>query len=537
MQTSILPLCGSWTALLAHLILLVPGHAAVQDTSDSVLRWSHSATTISPWIPRSIAFAAGDNLVWASANHGSPHLVALSAGGASGNTPLLWDPSVASSFPLLQVTAGTLAADALFGIAQYPVTDAWHRRTEVSGYSVVGEVLGAPFAPRWTHDMGVIANGAGLIDCDAAGRQVVAAVWDNATQKTRIDWLSGFDGSLVRRVEFNSASLDRLAISSDGRRTVVSAGHGLHVFDAVGGEVFFQPLLLASRALSISGDGTLLLCGESQRLTVLKEVNGSFTQILTVQGAASEVATCAAISEDGRTYAVAWWDAATGTSLRLEIFDGATHQRLYELVQQGAPGGFQNLPEELVVTPDGERVAMGAWGDGSAAPEVLVYDRGLGATVLELDLPGSVQALAFDRSGTRLAVGMKSTHANQVSSLGEIRFYDTGERDLEVIGQPTISGSLDLAFEEPTAETAVFLVGTGLVNPVALPGVSGELALERQRRLLSFPSLVDSQGAAQLHLELPADLSLLGLGLSAQVIYRKNDSSLALSKSVQILIL
>ena len=103
---------------------------------------------------------------------------------------------------------------------------------------------------------------------------------------------------------------------------------------------------------------------------------------------------------------------------------------------------MQGYPEVVLITPDGRRAAFGTWGTGDPQPEVLLVDALTGAVVLERDLPGSVRALALDETGTRVAVGMKHTHANQFSATGEVRLYDTGERDLQVVGHPAAGGAL-----------------------------------------------------------------------------------------------
>ena len=80
-------------------------------------------------------------------------------------------------------------------------------------------------------------------------------------------------------------------------------------------------------------------------------------------------------SRVGGTYAISWWRPGVDQSVRFEVRDGASHDRLHEISQVSAPNAPQNLPSALDVSENGRRVAFGVWGDGTDAPEMIVFDR------------------------------------------------------------------------------------------------------------------------------------------------------------------
>jgi len=495
---------------------------------ESSLRWTYGPGA-APWIPSTVRFAAHDGLVWASGNYGTPHLALLSVAGRPSDGPLFVDGSVAAAFPILAVEAGR-RPNSFFSLAQYPAPDAWHRRTEVVAHGLTSNGGTSGLGATWSHDLGWIVNGSARFGSDAQGDLLVAAVRDAVSGLVRVDWLRASDGTLLARRDLAAASLEAVEVSPDGRRVAIAAGVDLWVFDAGGQQLHHEILPAGVRVVALSESGTAIALGEPQRLRLLREVGSTYQTVAAIVGAPSEIAVCAALSHDASTYAVAWWDAATGVDFRLEVRDGTSHQVLRQVVQSGTAGGLQNLPAALAISPDGRRIALGVWGDGGPAPELWLLDRDRVAPVLEVDLPGSVQDLDLDATGTRLVVAMKHTHANQVGSTGEVRLYDTGERELQLVGQPRLGGSLDLAFRNPAAEgIAVFLLGFRAPQPVSVPGALGDLLLDRGQRMWPHYVPVDANGRADLSLPLPADPNLFGLPLTVQVAWRGADGTLVLS--------
>src|SRR5204863_5894843 len=98
-------------------------------------RWASAPAAGTAWLPASVDFAAGGELVFAAGALGSPGwMVFPSSQLAPAGTQLApWfsvaaDPATLSN---MSVRCGDLA-DELFGLAQVPDPDSTHRRTEVS---------------------------------------------------------------------------------------------------------------------------------------------------------------------------------------------------------------------------------------------------------------------------------------------------------------------------------------------------------------------------------------------------------------------
>jgi hypothetical protein len=224
------------------------------------------------------------------------------------------------------------------------------------------------------------------------------------------------------------------------------------------------------------------------------------------------------LDHTGESLALGWWNAGTGVDVRFELRSGPTHAIAFAHEQLGTPGGLQNLPSAAIVTPDGTRAAFGCWGRLDENPEVLLVDHAQGAAILSLDLPGSVRGLALDRSGTRVAVAFKETHANAVGFAGSIQLHDTGERDLQLRSIPGVESGLHLWHSPPPVRHTTYLaLGTRAANPAPLLG-GAPFALDRQAsRVRPLPS---GSTTFQAEHSLPLHPSLRGRTLTAQALFR-----------------
>ncbi len=505
-------------AAALSLVLALPAATAAQGVFGPAERWEHRPGPGQPWIPADVALAAGGELCWAAPAVATPHLLALSGPVRRHAEVLFADRGVGPVAGSFEVAAGE-RPDVLLTLVQRPAPDALHRRTEVRRYDpLAAAVAGGPFDPVWTHDLGTLGNAPARLACDARGDRLVAAVHDPAAGHVQLDWLDAEDGALRHRELVPAASLRRLELSADGRRALLSAGLGVWVLEE-SGVVHHEPLQAATDGVALAADGASFAVGQPGSARLLREGTGGFATAWSRAAPAHELAARLALSADGGTLAVGWWNAADAVSARFEWWDCVADVRLFERPYPGVPGGLQNFPQALEVTADGRRAAFGAWGDGDADPEVFVVDRDLGE-VLRADLPGSVLALDLSPDGTRLAVAGKDVHANQVGTTGSVRLYDTGERSVQVLGQARLGGTVRVRAARPAATRAVFLVGVPAAAPSAVPGVSGELLLDRDAGVASHAVPADAQGRAALTLRLPDDPAWLGRRLGVQVAFR-----------------
>jgi hypothetical protein len=499
------------------LVLCLTLPALGQDPFQPGLRWTRSASAGDAWIPRALALGADENEVWVAAPSGNRHLELLSLAGSGTQTALQRDDSCASSVGAFGVCAGSLTS-AFFSLGQFPGPDALHRSTLCARRDPSAQQGNG--AEVWTHDAGFLTNGAARIACDRSGRRVALAVWDSGTHEVQLDLLEGASGALLQRLRLPALALNELALGADGTRLALAAGLDLWILDAQLATRQHETLATSTNALALSGDGALCALGGSGELRLFEALpSGAYSLRWSMSAAPGELAARAALSRDGRSLAVGWWNAQNGTAVRLQLLDTAAAAVLWEKYQPGSAGGLQNLPEAVAASDDGERAAFGLWGDGTNEPELLLVARTAGAVVLSADLPGSVQGLALDAHGQRLAVAHKDVHANQFGTSGSVRLYDTGERDLVLRARARIGGTLELSGLRSGGGLVFFLEGPRGSAAQFFPGAQGGLWLRRSALSVS-PRVAGRDGRADLSLPIPADPLLIGTERHFQAAWR-----------------
>lgn len=491
-------------------------------------RWSHAPPAAAPWIPGALTFAAAGELVWAATGGASPRLLALSAAPLA-EVPLLFEDASASALgPGASAGGGAVAAGslagagpagrALYAVRREPGPEGGTRAL-ATRHDPVAAAQGAGFAPVWTHDAGLASAGAARLACDGAGDALLFAVHDPVAGAVQLDRLEPATGALLARTTLAGGALRSLCVAQGARRVAVSAGLDLWLLDEGGEPLLHEVLPAATGAVALSADGATLLAGVLGSLRVFREgPDGAYAEQPPVLAAPGEVAVRAAVSGAGETFAVAWWDALTGTAARLEVLDGPTGARLQELAQAGPAPGLQNLPSGLALSADGARIALGLWGLGDARPELVLLDRDWDQPLLEVDTGGSVLDLALDAAGTRVVCSVKDTHANQFATGGRIALFATGERDLQVLEPPTAGGLLHLAHARPGTAAVLFALGAPAPRPLAFAGVAGTLGLDPGLSALVLGTAADPSGRADLELALPTSPALVGLGLAGQAL-------------------
>lgn len=493
--------------------------ARAQDPFQPGPRWTYASASSTAWLPQSVDFAAGGEIVWAVASGTSPRALVLSGAPIGAVAPQFSDASLG---PLHggAIAVGSASAGALFVALQRPEPDGAHRRTTIERRDAYAAALGQPFQASFVHDLGLLVNGPAKLAVDRTGSLAVAAVFDATAGASRIDWIDGASGTLLARRDLPSQALRAISLSSDGARLALVAGLDLFVLASDGSTVHHETLSATTNAIAISGDGKTLLVGGQAKLRVLRDVAGAFATQTTIVAAPWELPTRCAASDDGQTIAVGWWNAIQGTSVRFELWNLATQQRVIELAQHGPAGGLQNYPEAVAITPDGRRAAFGSWGGGVGQMEATLVDRDGASVVLAADLPGSVMSLALDATGTRVAVGAKHAHANQFATTGEYRLLDTGERDLQLTAHPTVGGTWQAESLEPGAKSAFYLLGARSARPEQPFAGAGTLWVDRGALSNVWLRPCDAQGRSQLVQPIPSQASLIGSDLALQVAAR-----------------
>lgn len=482
------------------------------------LRWLHAADLANPWLPTDVAFGAGGELVWVGTGVGERG-VRLFATPSSGVVaqPEATDAALHAASFLLNARAAD-DPSRLFSLAQYPEPDDFNRRTVVARHDALQTSGG--FSASWSYAFGFLTNGPAELGVDDAGSVVAAAALLPGAGVVRVARLNGGSGLALFELDLFAGSLDAFALSGDGERIALGLGTRLVVLDAAGLVLHDEALATSIAALDFDSAGDRLVVGAISEVRVYDWSGVQFGLAAQHAGHVSEVASRVALARDGQTYAAAWWRFRALDQLRYEVYTGAGHARVNHVVQPGLPGGPQNAPVGVALSEDGRRIAFASWGHLNSDPEVLVLERGAASPVLAIDLPGSALGVDLDPSGTRVAVVTKNLHANQAGSTGEVRVYDTGERDLELLEPARLGGVLRVAAREPGASIGFFLIGRRMDQPVAIPGTIGLLHLDRGQRLRVVARPAGADGRSDLTLPIPQHIALLGLDVSVQVANR-----------------
>lgn len=477
-------------------------------------RWRFAPADGERWIPRSVAFAAGGELVWTGLWGADPGLALVSSAEGGGAGSPLFEDAVGGALGPIQVAAGAGPGE-LFALAQFPSPLASSRATLVTRHDACAAARGRGFEPLWTSDLGFLTNGAARLAASGDGRHLAVAVFDSSASLVRVERLDPASGGSLAHTELAGDSARALVLSDDGQRLALGAGARVFVLDGSGTVLFERVLPGANPALALSGDGRWLAHGEGASVRLWEEGDGGFGARLARDGAPGELPVSLALSRDGATLAIAWWDVVDETHARLEVLDlpGAVPVNAYE--QSGAATGLQNLPSALAITPDGRRIALGLWGAQDERPECLLFARGEAAPLLALDLPGSVEALALEQSGTRLVAACKDSHANRFASTGALVLLDTGERDLQLLSSARPGATVELALCSGAPLRAAFFAA-GFLRPASTSALGGELWLDLSRPHVVWPGALDGAERARAALALPPGTDLVGVPLGIQ---------------------
>ena len=498
--------------LLAGLV----GTAAAQTPYVSgVATWTPDDPA-APAIPRALAVAGGGELALVARSGAVPRfeLAGLAASGAQAPLAVHALPGASNS---LAVAAGD-GLDELYGLSQSQVGGPQLRRSEVRCFDALAWSAGGA-GVRWQHDLPVVGNGPARLACGDDGARVWAGQWDDVQQQVVLDALHGATGALELRHSRPAQAFAALAVSHDGARAAYVDGANVVVLGADGATLATEPLAQSSTALALDGDGDRVAHGDGAQVKVLEQGALGWNLVQAVTGLAGEVAVRARLSRDGATLAVAWWTATTTGGVRMEVWDLAAHQRLFQLQQSPLAGALQNYPEALCLSADGRLAAWGLWGDGTSRAEVVAWDRQANTTVAALDLGASAMSMALSPDGRRLVVGRKQAHASQIAAGGEVRTVELASRDLVVRAQVRAGAPLSFGARRAGAQGVLLLDGAAAPAPVFLGGLAGPLLVLRQgARILRTPC--DAQGEALGALPLPAAIAQPGTRRHLQAVFR-----------------
>lgn len=214
-----------------------------------------------------------------------------------------------------------------------------------------------------------------------------------------------------------------LSLGADGRFAAFIGLATAYVADRDTGVLRgFVNMGASNDPIAISTDGRYLAFGwTSLRMT---EWNGAaYVNLWTIPGGAFALKTCT-FSADGSTF-VAGWYRNTYTQNQIQTFAMPSSTPLWTRLYPQSGGQYQDIPSDVALTPAGDYILVGSWGDQLLMnDEVQLFSRESSTPQMTFDTPGSVfdvdLAWNAEETGLYLTACAKGVHANQNGRGGDL---------------------------------------------------------------------------------------------------------------------
>lgn len=489
----------------AALVLLAPT-AAAQNPYQAGLRWSAAAPSAQPWIARRVAFAGEGQAIWAGRAVAFPG-VTLYVGTDSGSLTAALDVPLPGAIGAIEVATGR-TLDELYCAAQYTATGG--KQTIVSRYSALAPI-------KWSTPLGAPHNGGVLLAAAPTG--VWVARMDANGGVVFLSGLNPETGQVGWTQTMPAAALRGLNVSADGMRIALALGNRLSVWSAGGTELASLSVAQSNEAFALSADGMTLAAGGLGHVKLWRDSGAGYVSGGQVELGAPWLATRAVLSANGQILGAGFWNSATADSIRWTMWDLGAGTKQHDVAQTGVFGGLQNFPEALAIIASGKRLLCGAWGSGGPHPQLMLLDRDQPEPVYSTYTPGSVLAVDLSADGTQIAAAIKSGHSNQFSTTGFVQRFDTGERDVQLLGTLQTGQPFQITSMRPQSIASVFALGSKLSPTSLYPGIDGALAIHPSKPYWLFMVPASPAGRADLIGAVPPNPSFVGLTLSAQAVF------------------
>lgn len=370
--------------------------------------------------------------------------------------------------------------------------------------------------PIFSHDFSEIDSSVGANWCFVSndGATVFAAfVKVGTTHLKRFD-RSQSGNSYFQNGDWSLSTFDlaeSFGISADLKLLYLGSNVKTQVFDltASGAPYVFSKNLIGGaqpKGHSFSKDGSLIAIPMQDRIEVFIRSGNTYaldSSRYPFGTGTGQRAYRTALSGDGRTLAAAYYLSPNEQVVTVLAWDLTTGQELLRK-QIGGSGQYSNRPEDLVISDDGLRLAVGLGGaEPGLVPGIVIYDRDLPGTTdfqqyASFDRPGSVINLDISADGYRLAVASKAVP--QGTGFGEkvIEAINLG-KDFDVRGNARQGNTVTFEFypENPQPGTgAAYLLKASTLESDPLNYPFGTLFLKRQGVSFIWMGAVGSSGSA-----------------------------------------
>jgi hypothetical protein len=465
------------------------------------------------WTPKVVSIGAQGTQVFSQIEYGQDHVELLSGFSPDPAAPA-WTSNVA--------TAGTNAfcASAEMSDAHATIHQIVQNNVNSNRIAVVSRWRSGSTTPEWTWSFPGMTSGLSRVGISADGSRIVAATLFPFEQRLALAVFSGSSGTPVYtgNIAAFGVHLRGFELAADGNTLYLSSNGFARVWDvnthAVTG-MFVLPGMFDGHA--ISGDGRVFAWGEFNKVHIFeRSAGGTYTQTHVREVPGSILCDRLGLSVDGSTLVIGWHYYDNDLRVRIEAMDIASKTVTMSDEAEGT-GSYQNIVSAVSVSNDGQRFAVGLWGDeGDLVPEVRLYRRNQNAAVALHNLAGSAYDLEMSGDGERVAVAWKPVHANTFAGGGGFSLYAFEEMDFGVTGVPGLGDTIAIEMSGPANAPARLLWSRGQATAPNLFNGIGTLHLRRSD-LVSVPmGNADAGGSALTTFTLPTAASQVGQSLYFQ---------------------
>lgn len=338
-----------------------------------------------------------------------------------------------------------------------------------AAYAVLSKYTTLSPTPDWTYTFSFVPSGTNCA-ISRDGQTIVAAVGNGATGNVDV---AVFSPASNVPTSYTSVPLGSnygirgFDLSADGSTLYfASAGNPTaFVFDVATASVVFSTNIGASfDSHAISGDGSVFAFGNFNTMSVWQKSGTTYTNTYTRVLSGANYCALIDISDDSSTIAYGFTFYDHYATVQIEALDVASHSVTMTDVATSTNASLQNIVSGMSISADGQRFAVGLWGDGSGPlAEARYYARNQNAPLGTVNLPGSVFGIAISADGQRMVSGSKAVHANTFGNGGSIDLF--GESTPFTAFCP---GDGSLATSCPCGNTG--MIGHGCENSVGTRG-------------------------------------------------------------------
>ena len=374
--------------------------------------------------------------------------------------------------------------------------------------------------PDWSFEFpGLIVNHShSKVAVSADGSRIVGAVYDSAALATHVAVFGEQSSTPLYSHQVSTfGAFEGFVLSADGKRAAFRSTMKLVIFNLESGVLEHEEYLLNSTfygALALSADGSTLAMGTGNEVLAyqLEEGGGNnYAKILSEPLGAGNFATRLGLSGNGQALYWSVNNFSTPSRIELHGFDLLSGATLIDYQNPGS-GSYLNLAEGLEVSGDGQRIALGLWGDeNDQVPELLLFQAGNNTPLASFATGGSISALDMSPSGSHVVIAARGAHATQFGGGGSLMLFEVPGVGVSFQGVPRQGATITLSQAQSGSNIARMLRSNSLeATPSFFPS-GGLLYLERAALTWLPQGSQNSQGQLETQFDLGSSAAQ-GLG-------------------------